>query len=313
MAHTFKHRLEYAAFKGLFLSTRIMPRSWLLGLGRLVGSLVWKVAGFRRAIILDNLRHAFPERDQTWRLRTAHTFYRNLGMTLMEFFASGNRSAEDLLRDVRLAGEEHLEGVLAGREAAVVVSGHFGNFELLLPRAGVGGIKAHGVVKPQRNKLIDQFLNSLRTRDGVGIVPTGGSVPRLLEVLGQGETVGLLGDQDAGGKGQFVNFLNRPASVHRGPAMLAVKAGVPLFGAFLFRQPDHSHVLEVSPPLRPDPAWDDETAIARLTEQHTALLEDAVRRQPEMYYWLHRRWKTRPPGEKKPDEKSAFKAPGRSG
>jgi len=300
MAHSFKHRLEYAAFKGLFLSTRLMPRPFLLWWGRLIGSLVWKVVGFRRTIILGNLKHAFPDRDHAWRLRIAHAFYRNLGMTLMEFFASGHRSSGDLVRNVRMKNEEHLQEVLAGREAAVLMSGHFGNFELLLPRAGVAGIKAHGVAKPQRNKLIDRFHNSLRMREGVGIVPTGGSVPRLLELLGKGESVALLGDQDAGRKGQFVPFLNRPASVNRGPAMLAVKAGVPIYFAFLFRQPDHSHILEISRPLRPDPAWDDETAIARLTEQHTALLEDAVRRQPEMYYWLHRRWKTRPPEEKKP-------------
>jgi KDO2-lipid IV(A) lauroyltransferase len=297
MAHSLKHRLEYAAFKGLFLSTRLMSRPFLLWWGRLVGSLVWKVTGFRRAVILDNLRHAFPERDHRWHLKTAHAFYRNLGMTLMEFFASGHRSAEDLERNVQLRGEENLQEVFAGREAAVLMSGHFGNFELLLPRAGVAGLKVHGVAKPQRNKLIDRFHNSLRMREGVGIVPTGGSVPRLLELLKQGESVGLLGDQDAGAKGQFVPFLNRPASVHRGPAMLAVKAGVPLVIFFLFRQPDHSHILEIAPALRRDPQWDDETAIARITEQHTALLEDAVRRRPEMYYWLHRRWKTRPPPE----------------
>ncbi len=298
MATSLKHLLEYGAFKGLYLATGLMPRPFLLWWGRTVGSFVWKVVGFRRRVITDNLRQAFPERPEAWIQRTAHDFYRNLGMTLMEFLAAGHRSRQDLERNVRLVGIENLTEVAAGREAAVLLSGHFGNFELLLPRAAIAGLKVHAVVKPQSNKLIDRFHNSLRAREGVGIVPTGQSVPRLLEILAGGDSVGLLGDQDAGRKGQFVEFMGRPASVHRGPALLAVKSGKPLAMAFLFRQPDHTHVLEVKPLLYPDPSLDEEEAIADLTRRHTALLQEAVRRQPAMYYWIHRRWKTRPESEK---------------
>jgi len=174
------------------------------------------------------------------------------------------------------------------------VSGHFGNFELLLPRAAVEGFKVYGIVKPQSNQLIDKFHNSIRAREGVGIIHTGGSFPRINEALQKGAFVCLLGDQDAGRKGQFVEFMGRPASVSRGPATLAVKAGCPLLMAFVYRQPDHSHVMRIEPVIEIDPAWDQETAIRRLTEIHTARLAEAVRETPAMYYWVHRRWKTRP-------------------
>lgn len=294
MATSAKHRLEYGAFKALFLSTRLMSRPFLLWWGRQLGSFVWKVVGFRRGVILENLRQAYPDRKPEWHRRTAHEFYRNLGMTLMEFLASGHRSRDDLIRNVSLLGGENLLAMQESGRGAIFLSGHFGNFELMLPRAATHGLRCHGVVKPQSNRLIDRFHNDLRAREGVSIVPTGGSFPRLLEILARGEFVGLLGDQDAGRKGQFVEFLGRPASVNRGPATLAVKSGCPLVLAFLFRQPDHSHVLEVLPPLHPDPDLDTEAAITRLTEQHTALLAEAVHRQPSMYYWIHRRWKTRP-------------------
>ena len=296
MAPKFKHRLEYGTFQFLFQLTRLLPRRALLALGRGIGTFVWKVVGFRKKIILDNLNHAFgEEKDADWIQNTAHDFYRNLGMTLMEFLASGHRSAENLLDNAVIEGQEHIEEVRAMGKGGLFMSGHFGNFELLLPRAALEGYKVHGIVKPQSNKLIDKFQNDIRRREGVGIIHTGGSFAKIQKTLERGEFVGLLGDQDAGSKGQFVDFLGRPASVTRGPATLAVKAGCPLLMAFLYRQPDYSHVIKISKVIDIDPSWDNETAIRRLTEIHTEKLEEAVREAPEMYYWVHRRWKTRPP------------------
>lgn len=296
MAVRFKHRLEYGAFQFLFQLTKLLPRSALLAVGRSLGVFVWQVIGFRRTVILDNLTQAFgEERDAAWIRATAREFYRNLGMTLMEFLASGHRRSTDLLDQVTVEGAEHVDALAAEGRGALFMSGHFGNFELALPRMAAGNYRFHGVVKPQSNTLIDKFYNGIRAREGVGLIPTGGSFDRIREILRRGEFVGLLGDQDAGARGQFVEFLGRPASVNRGPATLAVKAGVPLLMAFVNRGPDHRHVLRIEPPIVVDPAWSQETAIERLTELHTARLAAAVREHPAMYYWVHRRWKTRPP------------------
>ncbi len=296
MAIRFKHRLEYGAFQILFQLTKLLPRPALLAVGRGLGTFVWQVARFRRGVIVENLTAAFGhEKDDAWILDTAAEFYRNLGMTLLEFLASGHRSSRDLLDNIVIEGQEHIEELVAQGRGALMMSGHFGNFELMLPRAAAEGYGVYGIVKPQSNKLIDKFHNSIRAREGVGIIHTGGSFPRIFDTLRRGEFVGLLGDQDAGRKGQFVEFMGRPASVNRGPATLAVKAGCPILVAFVYRQPDHSHVMKLEPLIEIDPAWDNETAIRRLTEIHTAKLAEAVREAPAMYYWLHRRWKTRPP------------------
>lgn len=296
MATRFKHRLEFSAFRLLYQLTRLLPRRALLAVGRGLGLFAWRVVRFRRRIILDNLQAAFgTEQDAAWREATAAAFYRNLGMTLMEFLAAGHRHRDELARNVVLEGQEHLDALLVRGQGALFVSGHLGNFELMLPRVAAAGYRAHGIVKPQSNRLIDKFHNGIRQREGVGIIPTGGSFPRILEALQRGEFVGVLGDQDAGSKGQFVPFLGRPASVNRGPATLAVRAGCPLLMVFVTRQPDYTHVMRIEPAIEVDPAWDEETAIRSLTEIHTARLEEAVRRDPAMYYWVHRRWKTQPP------------------
>jgi len=296
MTPSLKHRMEFRAFWLVFQLTKLLPRPALLAVGRGLGIFVWRVVRFRRQVILDNLTNAFgQEKDEAWIRQTALDFYRNLGMTLMEFLASGHRSSTDLAKNVVLEGREHIDALVAAGRGAVLMSGHLGNFELLLPRAAVTGYKVSGIVKPQSNKLIDKFHNGLRAKEGVGIIPTGGSFSKALAALEQGDFVGLLGDQDAGRKGQFVEFLGRPASVNRGPATLAVRAGCPIVMAFVYRQPDYTHVLKIEPPLVADPEWDQETAVRRLTEMHTARLAAAVCKAPAMYYWVHRRWKTQPP------------------
>jgi KDO2-lipid IV(A) lauroyltransferase len=296
MAPTFKHRLEYAAFRLLYFLTRLLPWPAQLGVGRLLGAFVWHVGRFRRHIIQDNLRAAFgADHDDAWLAATGAAFYRHLGMTVMEFLAAGHRHTEDLVQNVVFEGQEHIQALMDRGLGGLVISGHLGNFELMLPRVAAAGYRAHGIVKPQSNRLIDKFHNGIRQREGVGIIPTGGSFPRILEALQRGEFVGVLGDQDAGNKGQFVPFLGRPASVNRGPATLAVRAGCPLLMVFVTRQPDYTHVMRIEPAIEVDPAWDEETAIRSLTEIHTARLEEAVRRDPAMYYWVHRRWKTQPP------------------
>jgi KDO2-lipid IV(A) lauroyltransferase len=292
----FRHRIEFGAFWLVFQLTRPLPRRALLAVGRGIGAFVWRVVRFRRKVVLDNLSAAFgAERSARWIAATAGAFYRNLGMMLVEFLAAGHRDRADLRTNVALEGHEYVEALLAAGRGAILMSGHLGNFELMLPRAAVQGYPVHGIVKPQSNRLIDAFYNGIRAREGVGLIRTGGAMQRSLEVLAGGGFVGLLGDQDAGAKGQFVEFLGRPASVNRGPALMAVKAQCPIVMAFVTRRPDGSHLLRVEPPLEVDPAWTEEEGVRIMTERHTALLAAAVRRDPDQYYWIHRRWKTQPP------------------
>jgi len=300
LARKLKHWLEFGLFYSLFLLARPIPRSWLLAAGRGLGTFAWRVVGFRRQVIRDNLAHAFPDEDFAWREKVALGFYRNLGMTVMEFMASPWRKQDDVLNLVRLKGEEHMHAVLAMNKGALMLSGHFGNFEILPHRLTAEGVAFSGIVKSQSNPHVDRFQNDLRRKSGMGVIYTGGAFPAILSELKAGRFVGLLSDQDAGSKGYFTEFLGREASVFRGSALLAWKSGCPLITGHLYRQPDYTHVLEIDPPIMPDPDWDEETAIRILTENHVAHLEAAVRKAPEMYYWVHRRWKTRPPGEAKP-------------
>ena len=291
--------LDYSLLYLLFLLARPLPRGFLLAAGRGLGTFVWKVVGFRRKVVLDNLRHAFGgEMDEQELRELAHAFYRNLGMTLMEFLAFPGLKKDDFIDLVEIRNKEHYTRLVDGGGGALLVSGHFGNWEMMGARVAAEGQKVSFIVKEQTNSRVDRIQNDIRHRAGIGTIRAGGSsIREMIRALRRGELIGLVGDQDAGPEGYFTEFLGRSASVFRGTAYFAWKLKVPIITGFIFRQADGRHIMEVDPPFAAEPDWDEETAVARLTEIHVARLEAAIRKAPEQYFWLHRRWKTRPAGE----------------
>lgn len=302
MASRPRQLLDYSLLYTLFLLARPLPRGFLLAVGRGLGTLVWKVIGYRREIVLDNLRHAFgDERDESEIRELAHLFYRNLGMTLMEFLAFPRLKKADFLKLVTVDGMEYLDQTADEGKGALLVSGHFGNWEMLGARIAAEGHKVSFIVKEQTNSRVDRIQNDIRHKAGIGTIRSGGaSIREMVKALRSKELIGLVGDQDAGPEGYFTEFLGRQASVFRGTAYFSWKFKIPIVTGFIFRQADGSHRVQADPPFSPDPEWDEETAVARLTEIHVQRLEAAIRKAPEQYFWLHRRWKTRPPGEQSP-------------
>jgi KDO2-lipid IV(A) lauroyltransferase len=291
--------LDYGLLYGLFLLARPLPRPWLLAVGRGVGAFVWHVVRFRRDVVLDNIRQAFGHEMNEEQIRdTARRFYRQLGMTLMEFLAFPRLDSTDILELAEIQGQEYFDQVVSAGQGGLLVSGHFGNWELLGARVVAAGHKVNFIVKSQANARVDRVQNDIRARAGIGIIRSGKNIKDMILALRRQEFIGLLADQDAGKDGVFCSFLGRPASVFRGTAYLAWKLKCPIVTGHILRLDDGRHRVIIDPPVFPDPEWDEETAVTRLTEIHVQRLEAAVRMAPEHYFWLHRRWKTRPPEEK---------------
>lgn len=194
-----------------------------------------------------------------------------------------------------IEGLEHLASCRAAGSGALLVSGHYGNWELMGASVTARGYPVKFLIKTQSNPWVDRLQNETRAAAGLGVIRPGLALREMVHVLRRGEFIGLLGDQDAGRDGLFVDFLGRPASVFRGPAYLAYRLGCPIIFGHINRLPNGQHRVTFEPPLFADPDWDEPTAIARLTEAHVRTLERVIRSAPEHYWWLHRRWKTRPP------------------
>jgi len=266
MASTPRQWLDFTVLYTLFLAARPLPRTWLLAIGRGLGSLVWYVFRFRRGVVLDNLRQAFgAELDEAAIRDQARRFYRNLGMSLMEFLGLPSLSHDDLFGLVDIEGKEHFDAVLKDGRGAILVTGHFGNFEYLGARLAAEGVTMSFLAKAQRNARVTTLQNRIRENLGVG---SPGSTKAMIRALRSRELVGMLADQNAGPDGLLLPFLGRPAYVFRGPAYLAWKLDVPILTGFIYRRPDGGHVIRADPPVYPDRDLPEDQAVLALTEYH---------------------------------------------
>ena len=288
-----KHALEAMLVNALASGITAMSWSRSLGLGSLLGDVAWSV-GLRRRVAEENLALAFPHLPVEERARILVHHYRELGRVACEYPRMGELVRAPASAVVaELEGAEHLEAVRVAGRGAILLTGHFSNFELL--GAWLGRMHPVSfVVKPLSNPQVERMLTGWRRAAGVELIPLGTGVRRVFEALKENRWVAMLADQDARSHGVFVPFLGRPASTPVGPAEISLRTRAPIVMGFGVRRHDGRHTLAVAPPLEP-PAADSPGAAFELTAAHTAVLEHWVRRHPEMWFWLHRRWKTQPP------------------
>ncbi len=274
---------------------RTLPWRASLAAGERLGDLA-RSLGVRRRVAEDNLAQAFPERDAAWRGEVLREHYRELGRVVVEYARLAELAAAPAGEVVaEVSGLEHVHAARAAGRGCIVLTAHFGHFELAgawLART----IPMDFVYKPLSNPAVEAWIVRARAAAGVGLIPVGAGMRRVFESLRAGRVVAFLADQDAGRHGVFVPFLGRPASTFPGPAQLALRTGAPVVFGLAHRLPDGRHAIEFEPLPAPHDATGPE-AVTRFTAHHAARLEARVRERPAMWFWLHRRWKTRPPGD----------------
>ncbi|MBD3349424.1 MAG: hypothetical protein GF400_09560 [Candidatus Eisenbacteria bacterium] len=295
-SHTLAHRIEYGLVRALQGGICALPPGAARELGAALGSLAYSL-GVRRDVTLGHLRRIFgDERSDADLERIARESYRNFGRMTFEYGRFPRLTDELIERTVSLTGEEHLDRALEGGTGAVLVAGHFGNWELAAALARLG-YPVTFLVGEQHNRLVDGLMNRLREGLGVETVPLTGSLLGVFRALRKNRIVAMLSDQDAGRSGVFVEFLGKQASTPYGPARLALKTGAPLLPGMAVRHGKDRHELVICPPVEPPPeAAGEEEAVRHYTRGYTSVFEDFILRYPEQYFWMHRRWKTRPEG-----------------
>ena len=288
------HALEAALARALMAGARTLPWHASVGAGAALGELI-AALGVRRRVAVENLARALPERSEAERAAILRATYRELGRVGVEYLRLAELARAPAGKVVaRISGLEHLERARVAGRGAILLSGHVGNAELLGAVLG----QQHAVdfvVRPLSNPGVEALLARERAAAGVGQISASIGTRQVYRALRENHWVAMLGDQDARQHGVFVPFFGRPASTALGPARFALATGAPIIMGFDVRRPDGRHELEIEPPLEAgDPA--SPGAAERLTALHVARLERWVRERPESWFWLHRRWKTAPPG-----------------
>ncbi len=266
-------------------------RGLFLRLGDWIGTLAWLLR-IRRAVALDGLRRAFPALSEGERRRLGKASYRQLGRSLAEILVP--YSEAELERQVRFEGWDIYEAALAQGRGVVCAVAHFGNFELLARTVGRRGVRLSIIVR-NLNDAFGRWLFSRRSQSGVRNLPDRGSSKEALALLRRGEVLAIAVDQNMRpSRGIFVQFFGSPACTTPAVAVFALRAGAPAIAAFPLRQPDGSHVVKVRGPF--STGLSGHAAVEDLTQQITRAVEEEVRARPDHWFWVHRRWKTRPEG-----------------
>jgi Kdo2-lipid IVA lauroyltransferase/acyltransferase len=280
---------------GLCYFFTLLPRRFALALGKQLGSLGYYFFRKRRLLALENIRLAMgdvltPEQQS----QTIKNYFQHCGISLIEFLRLEELTTQNIDQFVIFKGFEHLDA-LPDHQGAFILTGHFGNWEMLTTGASLKGYQIGFVAKTPRQKFIETFLVEKRASKGVKLLLGKHLVKLILQSLKSRGFVGMVMDQSTI-KREAVRapFFNRPAWTLKSLAVLSLRTKAAVIPAYSYREGD-KHVLVVEPPFQHhDPnTTDDEEIITARTAQYNQWIEKVVRAHPDQWTWTHNRWKER--------------------
>lgn len=293
-----EYRLGVALPVGI---VRALPFASAFRLGEALGGAAYQLARPQRRTALVNLRIAFPERSEREHLEIIRATCRNLGRMAAEFCHMKSLTAETIAERVTFADRPYWDANnhIIGTTGILVLTGHFGNWELLAHAMGLYGTPIHLIHRPFRNPAFGRFVDGERGRAGTGLISKRQAAREAVRILRTQGIVAVPYDQNATGRwGVFADFFGVPASTHPGLARLAQMSGSPVYPVFLVRQDGSTrHQIVILPEVELVRNGDRERDTLENLTRMNRVFADMVHRHPDHWIWMHKRWRTRPLGE----------------
>lgn len=276
-----------------------LPRSVALRIGRLVGAIAHLALPHLRRHAEMNLRLAFPELKEGERAQIKRGTFDNLGRLLGEISQFPRLTRENIESIVSYVGLENYLGAVATGRGVILLTGHIGAWELSVFAHSIYGHPMSFLARRVDNPLVERLAESYRTRFGNRSIDKKNSVREVLKTLKSGGVVGILADLNASREeGVFCDFFGVPACTTAGVATLALRTGaVVLPGYIVWDEKAEIHRLHFEPPIETVLTGNREEDVQINTARYTQAIESIVRRYPDQWLWIHRRWRTRPEGE----------------
>lgn len=293
------HRVEYRALRGIIGLFSSLPRPLALSVGAAIASGIYLLDWKRRRVGLRNLRLAFPEKTEAERRDILWRAYRNIGRSAAESVHLLDLDAASVRQYVHIDDPERWQQAVNRPGGAVIVTAHFGSWELLAYSQGLFGRPVTIVHKTFPNPLVDYVINYLRARAGTRHLQKKRAAREAMRALRDGALLVTPVDQNQKRHdGVFIDLFGIPACTTSGPARLAVRTGVPIVPAFLVRQGEtDQHRLVVLPDVEVARTGNREADVVATMQRCSDVVERMLRQYPEQWIWFHRRWRTRPEGE----------------
>jgi Kdo2-lipid IVA lauroyltransferase/acyltransferase len=294
---------QYGAYVALRLFHAIVhmfPIDMNLRTARLLGTLWYRFSPRHRERAMDNLRRSLGrERSESNLQRLAHQSMQQMAMMAMEVLFEPRLISEwTWPRYIRLRGLEEALRILLRHRGCILLTGHYGNWELLGFSLASLGFDMVAVMRPLDNPYLNEWLVEIRERRGLRLLYKKGVARSADEVLDSGAGLCFIADQNAGRKGLFVDFFGRPASTYKSIGLLAIRHRVPVIVGCARRLSDRfDYEIHVNRVIQPSEWADKPDELLWITQEYTRAIEDFIRVDPGQYLWVHRRWKTRPKEE----------------
>jgi KDO2-lipid IV(A) lauroyltransferase len=290
--------------KGLFYP---LPLPWVSGLGAALGWGLFAVLRLERQTALNSLELAFgASLGAAERRRIAGRCYRHFGAVIAEFLCQPRLAGRRLERHMVLENPELVDAALAQGKGLLLVAGHLGNWELLMAAVAARRQPFASYVGRQHNPIADGLVNSLRRAVGIVTIDKQAGMRGMLRALRAGSVLAMATDQHFSRMRHYVNFFGRPISIAPGMAALMQHTGVPALFTETWRVGPFRYRTRFAPVPVPPPSGDEELDLLRISQGFFDLLEAAVRRHPEQYFWMHRRWRPPPRPEELSPANRAF-------
>ena len=292
--------LVYLAVRVFVCIVQAVPMRAALGFA---SGLAWVIYTFdkrHRVVAAENLAAAFPEKHKAEVDRLVRGCYRHFCSLLIEIILLPRKLSINSWRSYgKLVNANAMMSLLMSDRPLLMVTGHFGNWEMAGYTLGALGYKTYAIARTLDNPHLERYMKTFRQRTGQTIIAKKDDFDRLEAVMKGGAKVATVADQDAGPRGVFVNFFGRPASAHKAVALMAIEfqarifvIGVPRVALPMRYEFICADVIDPADYANsPDP-------VKAITQRYHTAIESLVRKYPEQYFWLHRRWKTRPKSER---------------
>lgn len=294
-----REKLEYGVIWLLLHALRILPRGAARGVGTALGAVAWHTVPRLRQVGMRNLQLAFPEWPEAKRGEVLRRVYRNLGWQLAEFCQMPKYTRDSSGEFIRYEGLEHYLSARERGRGVMIVTGHLGAWELSSFWHSLMGYPMAMVIRRLDHAGVDGLVNGIRCLHGNRVLHKDDFARGLIGSMRKGETVGILMDTNmTPPQGVFVPYFGRLACTASGLARVARKTGAAVLPGFLlWEAAERKYVLHFGPEIEvAADGQEDEDAVTN-TARFTAVIEAYVRRYPDQWLWVHRRWKTRPAGE----------------
>ncbi len=285
-----KHLIEYAAVRILAFVAQLLSPQAADRFGSALGVIVYHLAKTRRRISNENIKSTIGKNWSEHDIESlTKKVFQNIGRTLIEIARFGVLKREGVSK-ILMGDSSILRKISDEGKGGIILTAHFGNWELLGTWPAVSGYPMHFLVGTQHNSEVDELLNSFRQKMGVGIIPLASSLRDIFKALKVNHYVGIAADQHAP-SGIRISFLGKEALHARGPALFSIRTGAPICPFLLRRERFDKHIIIAGPPIYPPNSGNEEQDIRTITETYVRFCEEQIHLHPDQWLWTHRRWK----------------------